>query len=61
MTKLKSRQFSIKRDHVFALLPLPNKLEQMLSCIHLFPAPAHHLLPLPNRTRLMPGRVCGLF
>ena len=46
---------------VFALLPLPNKLEQMLSCIqHLFPAPAHHLLPLPNRTRLMPGRVSGL-
>ena len=25
-----------------------------------FPAPAHHLLPLPNRTRLMPGRVSGL-
>ena len=46
---------------VFALLPLPNKLEQMLSCIqHLFPTPAHHLLPLPNRTRLMPGRVSGL-
>ena len=40
----------------------PTKLGQMLSCIQRLPTRSccHHLLPLPNCTRLIPGRVSGL-